>query len=71
MYRCTTNVLDYCIVAFGIILFISTVQWFVDGRRNFTGPRADMSLEVLEAMKTNSSTTGAVADPKLVGEFDK
>lgn len=63
--------LDYCIVAFGIILLISTIQWFVDGRKNFTGPRADMSLEVLEAMKTNNSNTPAVIDAKLAGELEK
>jgi choline transport protein len=28
------------------------VQWLVDGRKNFTGPRSDMGLEVLEAMKS-------------------
>ncbi|CAN9120181.1 unnamed protein product [Alternaria sp. RS040] len=45
--------MNYCVVAFGIILFISTFQWFVDGRKNFTGPRADVGLEVLEAMKSH------------------
>jgi choline transport protein len=44
---------DYCIVAFGIILFISTFQWFIDGRKNFTGPKADMGIEVLEALKSH------------------
>jgi hypothetical protein len=51
---------------------ISTIQWFVDGRKNFTGPRADMSLEVLEAMKTNESPQApAHADPKLATELGK
>ncbi|RMZ73128.1 amino acid polyamine transporter i [Pyrenophora seminiperda CCB06] len=44
----STSNMNYCVVAFGIILFISTFQWFVDGRKNFTGPRAD--IEVLEAL---------------------
>jgi choline transport protein len=43
---------DYCIVAFAIIIIISTVQWFVDGRKNFTGPRHDVNLEVLEAVQS-------------------
>ena len=30
-----------------------------------------MSLEVLEAMKTNNSNTPAVTDPKLASEFEK
>jgi hypothetical protein len=34
--------LDYCIVAFAIILSISIFQWIVDGRKNFTGPRVNL-----------------------------
>lgn len=49
---------DYCVVAFAIILFVSTFQWFVDGRKNFTGPRTDMSLEVLEALQSNDQAPG-------------
>ena len=33
----TGNNMNYCIVAFAIIIIISTNQWFVDGRKNFTG----------------------------------
>lgn len=33
---------DYCIVAFFIVLIISTITWFVDGRKNFTGPRINL-----------------------------
>ncbi len=62
---------DYCIVAFGVILLVSTIQWFVDGRKNFTGPRADMSLEVLEAMKSNEASAPPYHDPKLAAEIDK
>ena len=39
--------MNYCIVAFGIILVISVVQWVLDGRKNYTGPRIDD--RVLEA----------------------
>lgn len=39
----TNNTLDYCIVAFAIIMVISLLHWFIHGRRNFTGPR-DMTL---------------------------
>jgi choline transport protein len=31
--------MNYCVVAFAIILVISTVQWIIDGRKNFEGPR--------------------------------
>jgi choline transport protein len=36
--------LDYCIAAFGIIIVISVIQWIIDGRKNFTGPRTDMDI---------------------------
>lgn len=63
-------IIDYCVVAFGIILFISTFQWFVDGRKNFTGPRADMGLEVLEAMKSNEPMQDSTntRQAKIAGE---
>lgn len=35
----TGTTMNYCIVAFAIILLISTFQWIVDGRKNFEGPR--------------------------------
>jgi choline transport protein len=38
--------MNYCIVAFAIVLIISIVQWYVDGKKNYTGPKFDM-----EAMK--------------------
>ena len=42
-YRPNVN---YCVAAFAIILVISTIQRFVHGRKNFTGPKAD--LDALE-----------------------
>jgi hypothetical protein len=56
------------VVAFGIILFVSTFQWFVDGRKNFTGPRTDMGLEVLEAMKSQEQGPAEPRHPKVAGE---
>lgn len=35
----TGTSMNYCIVAFGVIVFISALQWLVDGRKNFEGPR--------------------------------
>jgi hypothetical protein len=61
-------VIDYCVVAFGIILFISTFQWFIDGRKNFTGPRADLGLEVLEAMKSHEPNDAIPQHPKVGDE---
>lgn len=35
--------IDYCIVAFAIILIVSVVQWIIDGSKNFKGPRVDVT----------------------------
>lgn len=37
-----SSFLDYCVAAFGIIIVISVIQWIVDGRKNFTGPRINV-----------------------------
>lgn len=36
--------IDYCVAAFGIVFVISVIQWFVDGRKNFVGPRIQMEV---------------------------
>jgi hypothetical protein len=41
------------VVAFGIVLIISTIQWFVDGRKNFAGPVSEETL-----VATNSAEYG-------------
>ena len=38
----TGSNMNYCVVVFFIIVMVSVVQWFVDGRKNFTGPRVDI-----------------------------
>ncbi|KAI4619094.1 uncharacterized protein J4E87_007681 [Alternaria ethzedia] len=60
--------MNYCVVAFGIILFISTFQWFIDGRKNFTGPRADVDLEILEAMQSNEPNSASLQHAKVPGD---
>lgn len=39
--------MNYCIVAFAVWMIISMIQWFVDGKKNYSGPNLDV-----EAMKT-------------------
>ncbi|KAI1764503.1 amino acid transporter [Hypoxylon sp. FL1150] len=34
--------MNYCIVAFGVILCIAVVTWLFDGRKNYTGPHVDV-----------------------------
>jgi choline transport protein len=48
--------IDYCITAFFIVIIVATIQWFIDGRKNFTGPRIDK--EALQA----GQVTGIVTD---------
>ncbi|KAE9373526.1 amino acid permease [Stipitochalara longipes BDJ] len=40
----TGSNMNYCVVVFFIILVISIVQWFVDGKKNFTGPRINVDV---------------------------
>lgn len=35
--------MNYCIVAFGIILCIAVVTWIFDGRKHYTGPQLDIA----------------------------
>ena len=59
----TGNNMNYCIVAFAIVLIVSVIQWFVDGRKNYKGPQLDidamMNGEVpqLEAATDETLTT--------------
>lgn len=48
--------MNYCIVAFGVILLIAAMQWIFDGRKNFTGPKVDVDAL---AQGTVEAITGA------------
>jgi choline transport protein len=39
----TGSTMNYCIVAFAIVVIIATIQWFVDGKKNFHGPKIDLA----------------------------
>jgi choline transport protein len=41
--------MNYCSAAIGVIGLVSVVTWFVDGRKNFTGPDAGGVLNATEA----------------------
>lgn len=47
--------IDYCIAAFAIILIISVFQWIVDGRKNFTGPRVNLTGETVDTVAIEHS----------------
>jgi amino acid permease (GABA permease) len=39
--------MNYCVVAFAIIILISAFQWVIDGRKNFEGPRITIETDVI------------------------
>ena len=56
----TADDMNYCIVAFGIVLIISTITWFVDGRKNYKGPQVET---VPQETLTASSSYPEYEDP--------
>lgn len=53
----TAGNMNYCVVAFGIVIIISVVQWFVDGRRNYRGPIVEVIGERrIEAVDLNEES---------------
>lgn len=55
---------DYCVAAIGIILIISTFQWIIDGRKNYTGPRMNVDVvpAVAVANEANDESKGTAAE---------
>ena len=51
----TGSNMNYCIVAFAIVVIISVFQCVIDGRRNYTGPRVDIDENVLVAPETRDA----------------
>ncbi|KAL2211538.1 amino acid transporter [Sarocladium strictum] len=39
--------MNYCVVAFAVIILISAFQWVVDGRKNFEGPRVTIDIDMV------------------------
>jgi hypothetical protein len=38
--------MNYCVVAFGVMVLIAAFQWIFDGRKNYTGPQIDVDMLV-------------------------
>jgi len=72
----TGNSMNYCIVAFGLVIIISTVQWFIDGRKNYHGPHIDVAaLHNGEVMGMAPEVDGSDRGPggsgdKILGKDD-
>nr|OQO27351.1 hypothetical protein B0A51_05056 [Rachicladosporium sp. CCFEE 5018] len=62
----TGSSMNYCIVAFLIVLIISMIQWFVDGRKNYTGPKLDLDDTVLTAAHTREDAV--FGGPEMVSQ---
>ena len=39
----TAENMNYCIVAFGVILLIAGLTWIFDGRKHYTGPQIKLT----------------------------
>lgn len=59
--------MNYCVVAFGVILIIAMVTWIFDGRKNYTGPHVDVEglekgkIEGVEAVLEQTNETDSKA----------
>ena len=71
----TGNNMNYCIAAFAIVLIVSMIQWFVDGRKNYTGPQIDVdalkSGEVVGMAPTESNAERDSGDTLTNGKVEK
>lgn len=71
MLPVTGNNMNYCIVAFAIIIIISTIQWFFDGRKNFSGPKVDIdAMQSGEVMGMAVESNGSGNRPPAGKEDD-
>lgn len=61
--------MNYCIVAFAIVMIVSVIQWFVDGRKNYVGPKVEIEDHVLVASESprdlHSANTGSADDDEF------
>lgn len=73
----TGSNMNYCIVAFAIVLIISIIQWIVDGRKNYTGPKLDVDammsgevegLNVTPTHDSNASNGRAAREKEGLGK---
>ncbi|KIW96544.1 uncharacterized protein Z519_01935 [Cladophialophora bantiana CBS 173.52] len=70
----TGSNMNYCVAAFAIVLMVSTIQWFVDGRKNYVGPQIDLgALKAGEivGMAPDESNQARASDDTLFGGQEK
>lgn len=59
--------MNYCIVAFAIILLVSVIQWFTDGRKSYEGPRVTIGTGEHETVVQEGASVDG-GRPKGLGE---
>lgn len=70
----TPGNMNYCIVAFGVILLISCATWFIDGRKHYKGPSLDVEgmlngkVEGIDPTQHESSEKVAVEDKETAAQ---
>jgi len=65
----TGSNMNYCVVVFFIIVVVSIVQWFVDGKKNFTGPR--INVEALQNGEVVGMDPGSSSEQGSNSHWDK
>lgn len=60
--------MNYCIVAFAIILIIASLTWIFDGRKNYKGPQLDVAAMLngeVEGMDGAAGNGGGAGSPEV------
>ncbi|PHH89910.1 hypothetical protein CDD83_4973 [Cordyceps sp. RAO-2017] len=66
----TASNMNYCIVAFGVILLIAGLTWIFDGRKNYKGPKIDVQ-GLLDGKVEGIESEPVQAEPWLSNSMDK
>jgi choline transport protein len=61
--------MNYCSAAIGVIGLVSAVTWFVDGKKNFTGPDTGVANVVIAEKKLGVGGSGSGSPPLTDGEI--
>jgi hypothetical protein len=54
--------MNYCIVAFGVILIIAGTTWLIDGRKHYKGPGMDVDGMLQGKVEGIDPAAGDVSD---------
>lgn len=67
----TGSSMNYCVVAFAIVVMISLFQWIIDGRKNYSGPRVELDEQVLTAVDSPADVLGQYDGVNAYSEASK